>query len=362
MILETAGLSFLGLGAQPPQADLGGMLGDGRNLITVAPHVSAIPGLVILVLAIAINLVGDGLRDVLDPRLKAGGRARAFPATAVHRGGNRRNVVADPAAILQIAGLETHFTIGREIIRAVDGVTLVVRPGEAVGIVGGSGSGKTVTALSILRLVPTPPGVIVGGAVLYRGDDLLDAPLAKLQKIRGDRIAYVFQDPLTTLNPLMPVGEQIAETIRKHQGSPAREAMAKAVALMEALRIARAAERAGAYPHELSGGERQRIGIAMAIANDPAVIVADEPTTALDVTTQSQILNLIRELRIARNLTLIFISHDIGVIAELCDTVNVMEAGRIVESGPVETVFASPAHAVTQRLLAALPALRGLPT
>jgi peptide/nickel transport system permease protein len=361
MILETAGLSFLGLGAQPPQADLGGMLGDGRNLIQVAPHVATIPGLVILLLAIGINLVGDGLRDVLDPRLKSGGVARTHPATAVAprdiRLGRIGRREPDAAAIIELRGLETHFTLGREVYRAVGGVDLAVRPGEAVGIVGESGSGKTVTALSILRLVATPPGCIVGGEIRYRGEDLAEAPLPRLQQIRGDRIAYVFQDPLTTLNPLIPVGEQIAESVRRHQGLGRAEAMARAVELMESVHIPNAVARAQSYPHELSGGQRQRIGIAMALANDPEVIVADEPTTALDVTTQAQILKLLNELRRNRGAALIFISHDVGVIAELCDTVHVMYGGRIVESGTVGDVLNSPSHPYTQRLLACVPEL-----
>jgi peptide/nickel transport system permease protein len=361
MILETAGLSFLGLGAQPPQADLGGMLGDGRNLIQVAPHVATIPGLVILLLAIGINLVGDGLRDVLDPRLKSGGIARTYPATAVAPVDRRRGRLsrAEPQAdaILQVRGLETHFTIGREVYRAVGGVDFIVRPGEAVGIVGESGSGKTVTALSILRLVATPPGMIVGGEILYRGEDMVGAPLARLQEIRGDRVAYVFQDPLTTLNPLIPVGEQIAESVRRHRGLGRGEAMRRAVALMDAVKIPNPAMRASAYPHELSGGQRQRIGIAMALANDPDIIVADEPTTALDVTTQAQVLKLLNELRRSHGAALVFISHDVGVIAELCDSVHVMYGGRIVESGKVKDVLAAPAHPYTQRLLACVPEL-----
>jgi len=361
MILETAGLSFLGLGAQPPQADLGGMLGDGRNLIQVAPHVATIPGLVILLLAIGINLVGDGLRDVLDPRLKSGGIARTYPATAVapvdRRKGRLSRAAPQEDAILQVRGLETHFTIGREVYRAVGGVDFVVRPGEAVGIVGESGSGKTVTALSILRLVATPPGMIVGGEILYRGEDMVGAPLSRLQEIRGDRVAYVFQDPLTTLNPLIPVGEQIAESVRWHRGLGRGEAMRRAIELMDAVKIPNAAQRASAYPHELSGGQRQRIGIAMALANDPEIIVADEPTTALDVTTQAQVLKLLNELRRSHGAALVFISHDVGVIAELCDTVHVMYGGRIVESGKVEDVLTAPAHPYTQRLLACVPEL-----
>jgi peptide/nickel transport system permease protein len=362
MILETAGLSFLGLGAQPPQADLGGMLGDGRNLIEVAPHVATIPGLVILLLAVGINLVGDGLRDVLDPKLKSGGLARAHAKTAAAPSSQRLNRLAagpsrDPELPLAVRGLETHFTIGREVYRAVGGVSFTVKPGEAIGLVGESGSGKTVTALSILGLVATPPGKIVRGEILYRGEDLAGASLRRLQEIRGNRIAYVFQDPLTTLNPLIPVGEQVAETIRRHRGLTRADAWREAIRFLGSVRIPDAAARANSYPHELSGGQRQRVGIAMALANDPELIVADEPTTALDVTTQAQVLKLLNELRRERGAALVFISHDIGVIAELCDVVHVMYGGRIVESGPVDAVLDTPRHPYTQRLLACVPEL-----
>jgi peptide/nickel transport system permease protein len=361
MILETAGLSFLGLGAQPPQADLGGMLGEGRNLVQVAPHVATIPGLVILALAIGVNLVGDGLRDALDPKLKSGGLARVHAQTAAATRGERQKLLTLPGeeARLPIAvrGLETHFAIGREIYLAVNGVSFAVRPGESLGLVGESGSGKTVTALSIAGLVATPPGRIVGGEILHHGEDLVGAPLSRLQTIRGGRIAYVFQDPQTTLNPLIPVGEQIAESIRRHQGLGRAEAMRRAIGIMDSVRIADAASRARSYPHELSGGQRQRIGVAMALANDPEVIIADEPTTALDVTTQAQVLTLLNDLRRARGAALVFISHDFGVIAEVCDNVHVMYGGRIVESGKVADVLARPMHPYTQRLLACVPKL-----
>ena len=361
MILETAGLSFLGLGAQPPQADLGGMLGEGRNLVQVAPHVATIPGLVILALAIGVNLVGDGLRDALDPKLKSGGLARVRAQTAAATRGERQKLLTLPGeeARLPIAvrGLETHFAIGREIYLAVNGVSFAVRPGESLGLVGESGSGKTVTALSIAGLVATPPGRIVGGEILHHGEDLVGAPLSRLQTIRGGRIAYVFQDPQTTLNPLIPVGEQIAESIRRHQGLGRAEAMRRAIGIMDSVRIADAASRARSYPHELSGGQRQRIGVAMALANDPEVIIADEPTTALDVTTQAQVLTLLNDLRRARGAALVFISHDFGVIAEVCDNVHVMYGGRIVESGKVADVLARPMHPYTQRLLACVPKL-----
>jgi peptide/nickel transport system permease protein len=361
MILETAGLSFLGLGAQPPQADLGGMLGEGRNLLQVAPHVATIPGLVILMIAIAINLIGDGLRDVLDPKLKSGGLARTHARTDAAPWEERTRGLPLPEAAarlpLAIRALRTHFRIGRAIYAAVDGVDMTIAPGEAVGIVGESGSGKTVTALSVLGLVATPPGRIVGGEILHHGEDLAGAKLSRLQEIRGRRIAYVFQDPQSTLNPLIPVGEQIAESIRRHQGIGRAEAMRQAVALLDSVRIPDAVQKANAYPHEMSGGQRQRVGIAMAIANDPELIIADEPTTALDVTTQAQVLKLLNELRRERGAALLFISHDFGIIASLCDRVHVMYGGRVVESGPVAEVLERPRHPYTQRLLACVPEL-----
>ena len=361
MILETAGLSFLGLGAQPPQADLGGMLGEGRNLLQVAPHVATIPGLVILLLAIGINLIGDGLRDVLDPKLKSGGLARTYPRTETADMDERTRGLPPPGASarlpLAIRGLRTHFRIGRSVYAAVDGVDMAVSPGEAVGIVGESGSGKTVAALSVLGLVATPPGRIVGGDILHHGEDLASATLSRLQEIRGRRIACVFQDPQSTLNPLIPVGEQIAESIRHHQGLGRADAMRSAVALLASVHIPDAEHRASAYPHELSGGQRQRVGIAIALANDPELIIADEPTTALDVTTQAQVLKLLNELRRERGAALLFITHDFGVIAGICDRVHVMYAGRVVESGPVGEVLDRPRHPYTQRLLACVPEL-----
>jgi peptide/nickel transport system permease protein len=359
MILETAGLSFLGLGAQPPMADLGGMLGDGRNLLEVAPHVATIPGIAILLIAVGVNLLGDGVRDILDPRLKSGGLARIRPATEVAPRAERLSRLPpegqESGALLQLRGLDTRFRIGRSVWNAVSGVDMVVRPGEAIGIVGESGSGKTVTALSILGLVASPPGRIDGGEVLFNGEDLLGLPAGRLRAIRGDRIAYVFQDPLTTLNPVQSVGAQVAEAITAHRRLGRSDAWSRAVALLDSVGIADPAQKARAYPHELSGGQRQRIGIAMALANQPDLVVADEPTTALDVTTQARVLKLLAELRRRNDAAMIFISHDFGVVAELCDRVYVMYGGRVVESGPVRDVLRRPAHPYTARLLACVP-------
>jgi peptide/nickel transport system permease protein len=359
MILETAGLSFLGLGAQPPMADLGGMLGDGRNLLEVAPHVATIPGIAILLIAVGVNLLGDGVRDILDPRLKSGGLARIRPATETAPRAERLARLAptgqEAGALLQLRGLDTRFRVGRSVWNAVSAVDMVIRPGEAIGIVGESGSGKTVTALSILGLVASPPGRIDGGEILFNGEDLLGLSPGRLRAIRGDRIAYVFQDPLTTLNPLQSVGAQVMEAIRTHQRLRGKDAWAKAVALLDSVGIPDPVQKARAYPHELSGGQRQRIGIAMALANQPDLVVADEPTTALDVTTQARVLKLLADLRRENDAAMIFISHDFGVVAELCDRVYVMYGGRVVESGPVQDVLRRPAHPYTARLLACVP-------
>ncbi len=360
MILETAGLSFLGLGAQPPQADLGSMLGDGRNLILTAPHVAVAPGVLILVLVVGINLLGDGIRDTLDPRLRSGALARPVARTAAAPEAERTAGLpppAEPPPLLDVAGLKTHFHVDRETYRAVDGLDLRLEAGETLGIVGESGSGKSVAAMSILGLVPTPPGKTVAGGVRLDGRDLLDLPLHDLQDVRGARVAYIFQDPLTSLNPLMRVGDQVAETLRRHRGLDGAKARAEAETLLDRVGLPDPAAKAGAYPHELSGGQRQRVVIAMALANDPEIVVADEPTTALDVTTQARILDLLRRLQRETGTALVLITHDLGVVREVCGRVLVMYAGRVVEAGPVAAVFDDPRHPYTEALLACIPRL-----
>ncbi|MGA0530484.1 dipeptide/oligopeptide/nickel ABC transporter permease/ATP-binding protein [Hansschlegelia sp. KR7-227] len=355
MILETAGLSFLGLGAQPPQADLGSMLGDGRKLVVAAPHVAAAPGVATFLLVVGLNLLGDGLRDLLDPRLAEGGRGGApAPATAVQR--------APPASQLQdgllvIEGLETAFDGPSGRHPAIRDLHIALAPGEALGVVGESGSGKSVAALSVTRLAASPPGVIVAGRVVLDGEDLLEADHERLREIRGARIAYVFQDPSTTLNPLMPVGRQIAEAVRSHRRVGRGEAGTRARALIADVDLPDPERVFAAYPHELSGGQRQRVGVAMALANDPDVLIADEPTTALDATTQARVLALFSAIRRERGAALIFVSHDFGVIQALCERVAVMYAGEIVEQGPTAEVLASPRHPYTARLLACAPTL-----
>lgn len=355
MILETAGLSFLGLGAQPPQADLGSMLGQGRSLLFTAPMISIIPGMMVFVIVMSINLVGDGVRDALDPRLRAGALARPMPVTRIDRSHVPEPEDGAEAAALAVTALETSFESadGRE--PAVKRISFSVRKGECLGLIGESGSGKSVTALSILGLVASPPGVITGGRVTIGGLDALSLPEARFAAMRGRKVACIFQDPLTTLHPLLTVGEQVVEAIRAHQPVGRAEAHARAVDLLKKVRIPDAEQRARAYPHELSGGQRQRIGIAMALANDPDIIIADEPTTALDVTVQAEILRLLRALRQERGLALLFITHDFAVVAEICDRVAVMQNGKIVEAGDTATVLGNPRHPYTKRLIACVP-------
>lgn len=356
MILETAGLSFLGLGSQPPQADLGSMLGEARAALITSPHTSIVPGIMIFLIVMSINLLGDGVRDAIDPRLKSGALSRPLPATIVERD---TTPPAPSDDLLALQDLRTEFHVGDRTYKAVGGVSLKVNKGECLGIIGESGSGKSVTALSVMGLVASPPGKIVGGAVSFQGNDLVGASYDQLRELRGDRVAYIFQDPLSTLHPLYKVGDQLIEAMQAHRKMPEKEARARAVELLEAVRIPNAARRVDNYPHEMSGGMRQRVSIAMALANEPDVIIADEPTTALDVTVQAQILTLLDELRRERDLAIVFITHDFGVVAQLCDRVAVMYAGRIVEEGPTAPILDDPQHPYTKKLMACVPELGG---
>ncbi len=259
--------------------------------------------------------------------------------------------------LLSVRGLKTRFLEGGRSARVVDGVSFDIREGETLALVGESGCGKSVTALSILRLVPSPPGEIEGGEVLFRDRDLLRLSAREMRRVRGAEIAMVFQDPMTSLNPVQPVGKQIAEAVRAHHRRSRSDARRRAVELLGRVGIPAPEERARAYPHQLSGGMKQRALIAMALACEPALLIADEPTTALDVTVQMQIIDLLRGLKAASGLSLLLITHDLGVVAELADRVAVMYAGSIVEMGPVESVFDEPRHPYTAGLFASLPRL-----
>jgi peptide/nickel transport system ATP-binding protein len=261
--------------------------------------------------------------------------------------------------LLQVEELRTFFRSDGVISRAVDGVSLTVDAGETVAIVGESGSGKSVTSLSIMRLVPIPPGEIADGRVLFRGRDLLRLSEADMRQIRGNDISMIFQEPMSSLNPLLTVGEQIAEVVRLHQGLGRSVARRHAIEMLQRVNIPDPELRAGEYPHRLSGGMRQRVMIAMALACHPALLIADEPTTALDVTIQAQILQLIRTLQAEMGMSVLFITHNLGVVAQIADRVAVMYAGLIVEQGDVATVFASPLHPYTRALLRSIPRVEG---
>ena len=263
--------------------------------------------------------------------------------------------MTDAAPLLEVQDLQTFFHAEGNVARAVDGVSFAVGAGETLAIVGESGSGKSVTSLSILRLVPIPPGEIAGGRVLFRGRDLLALPEPEMRHIRGNEIGMIFQEPMSSLNPLLTVGEQIAEVVRLHQGLGRTAARQRAIEMLGRVNIPDPERRAREYPHRLSGGMRQRVMIAMALACRPALLIADEPTTALDVTIQAQILHLIRALQIEMSMSVLFITHTLGVVAQVADRVAVMYAGRIVEQGDVRTVFAAPLHPYTRALLRSIP-------
>jgi oligopeptide/dipeptide ABC transporter ATP-binding protein len=259
--------------------------------------------------------------------------------------------------LLQVENLRTYFYTRMGVMKAVDGVDLEVGEGRTLGIVGESGSGKSVTALSIMRLIESPGRVADGSRILFDGRDLAALTEPEMQAIRGNAISMIFQEPMTSLNPVYTAGNQITEAIRLHRRMAARQARERAVELLRLVGIPSPEQRFSAYPHQMSGGMRQRVMIAMALACEPRLLIADEPTTALDVTIQAQILELLRELRVRLGMSIILITHDLGVVAEMCDDIAVMYAGRVVERGPVNAIFRNPQHPYTEALLRSIPLL-----
>lgn len=257
--------------------------------------------------------------------------------------------------ILEVKNLQTHFFTEGKVVKAVDGVDFKVKHGQTLGIVGESGCGKSITSLSIMRLIPNPPGKIVGGEIVFKGENILNKSEEEMRQIRGNEISMIFQEPMTSLNPVYTVGEQIAEAIRIHQKLGKKAAWEKAVDMLKLVGIPSPEKRAKQEPHELSGGMRQRVMIAMALACNPALLVADEPTTALDVTIQAQILDLLKKLQNDLGSAVIMITHDLGVIGETCDMVAVMYAGKVVEYTDVDSLFESPKHPYTEGLLKSIP-------
>jgi peptide/nickel transport system ATP-binding protein len=262
-----------------------------------------------------------------------------------------------PQPLLHVDELKTYFYTRDGIVRAVDGVSFTVYPGETLAVVGESGCGKSVTSLSILRLIASPPGKIVGGRLVFQGRDLLGLTEDEMRKVRGNEISMIFQEPMTSLNPVLTIGRQIAEALVLHRGMTRKAALERAVEMLTLVNIPEAARRIDQYPHQLSGGMRQRVMIAMALACNPRLLIADEPTTALDVTIQAQILDLMRGLKEKTGAAIVLITHDLGVVAEMAQRVVVMYAGRKVEEAPVDALFAHPRHPYTEGLLKSIPRL-----
>ncbi len=266
-----------------------------------------------------------------------------------------RKAVSD--SLLQVKDLVTSFKTDRGIIRAVDGISFDIRKGQTVGLVGESGCGKSVTSLSILRLIQSPPGFVERGSINFDGKNILALDDAGMRSIRGNRISMIFQEPMTSLNPVFTIGDQIGEVFRIHQGMNKKQARAKAIDMLRLVKIPAPESRVDEYPHQLSGGMRQRVMIAMALACNPELLIADEPTTALDVTIQAQILDLMADLQKTLNMAILLITHDLGVVAEVCDYVMVMYAGKIAEQAPVKDLFKDPKHPYTKGLLNSIPKL-----
>jgi peptide/nickel transport system ATP-binding protein len=395
-LLAEAGLSFLGIGAQPPTPSWGDMLNEAYQFIFTAPLALVFPGLAIMLCVLSFNVVADGLRDAIGrgstverpagirTRLRTRRAARAGRATdsgpVSERPGSEPDgpppertqtpvpIGLEPAAattngsgpvgaghLLDVDRLRVEFAIGGGSWPVVEDLSFHVEPGRTLGLVGESGSGKTVSALAIMGLLPKPVARVTDGTVHFQGRNLLELSQKELRAVRGDQIAMIFQDPMTCLNPAFTVGNQIAEQVRAHRDVTRSEAKRIAVEMLERVEIPGAARRATDYPHQFSGGMRQRVMIAMALSCSPQLLIADEPTTALDVTTEAQILDLLHTLSVEESMAMIFVTHDLGVIAEVADEVVVMYAGQKVEQATAGQLFVRPRHPYTEALLSSMP-------
>ena len=348
VVLES-GLSFLGLGVVPPAPSWGLMIGSARATMTQAPVLLVWPCIALTVTILAMNMVCDGLRDVFDPHSDPQPSWRRATGMLLSTRAAKKE-----QALLEVTDLTLALGQGEGAFHLVRGVSLKVHRGETIAVVGESGSGKTLTSLAAMGLLPD---VIrpVSGSILLEGRDVLAMDEDKLADMRGRTAAMIFQDPMSSLNPVHRVGDQIAEAICAHHDLSSSEAWTRTVELLKSVGIPDPALRARAYPHQMSGGMRQRVMIAMAMANNPALLIADEPTTALDVTIQAQVLDLLDHLKRRLGLAMIFISHSLPVVAEIADRVFVMYAGEVVEEGPISDVFVNPHHPYTQALLASVP-------
>ncbi len=352
ILLVEAGLSFLGLGAQPPTASWGVMLKRASDFNVEHPWGVVPAGVAIALTVFCFNAIGDGLRAALGGTSKR--TSGQLGLTKVRR--EAPPEVPAPSTtsdLLVVDGLQLDFTNAKTPVRVVDGVSFSIAPGETLGLVGESGSGKTVTSLSIMRLLPSPPATISGGAVWFDGRDLLGLPFKEMARLRGRDLAMVFQDPMSSLNPAMKVLDQVAQVVTWHEDVSRKEAERRALEMLDHVGIP--ARRAKSFPHEFSGGMRQRAMIAMALVCRPKLLIADEPTTALDVTIQAQVLELLHRLRDELAMAVLFVTHDLGVVADICDRVAVMYAGQVVETATTSELFRAPRHPYTQGLMRAMP-------
>jgi peptide/nickel transport system ATP-binding protein len=365
-LLIEAGLSFLGIGEQPPTPSWGGMLQEGFQFINSSPWAVIFPGIAIMLTVLAFNLVADGLRDALGRERPAGsspvaGERERRRNPLARFGPTREPQVEAPApqpdpALLDVRDLRIEFLTRQQWLPVMEGADFTVQRGRTLGLVGESGSGKTVSALAVMGLLPAKVSR-VAGSILFEGRDLTALSPAGLRKLRGNDIAMIFQEPMTSLNPAYTVGNQIAEQVRAHLNVSRTVAWRLAVEMLDRVEIPNAATRAGDYPHAFSGGMRQRVMIAMALSCSPKLLIADEPTTALDVTTQSQIIDLLHTLQREEDMAMIFVTHDLGVIADVADDVVVMYAGQIVEDAAAADLFGHPRHPYTEALLDSIPQL-----
>jgi peptide/nickel transport system permease protein len=359
-IVVESGLSFLGLGVVPPEPSWGLMIRGARATMTQAPLLLLWPCLALALTILAMNLFCDALRDAVDPHT-SGGPIRQRAVDRVLPGLLPRHGAGAEDA-LEVRDLTVEIATPAGTICPVEGVSLAVKPGQTLAIVGESGSGKSVTVAAVMGLL-APEARVTGGAAWFGGRDLLGLPERALRKLRGSALAMVFQDPMSSLNPLHSVGDQVAEAILAHQPKlGAAQANARVLELFRRVGIADPERRLRAFPHEMSGGMRQRVMIAIALANRPRLLIADEPTSALDVTVQAQILELLADLQRESGMGIVFITHNLGVVAEIADSVAVMYAGQVVEYGAVATVFENPLHPYTRALLASVPEGEHQPT
>jgi peptide/nickel transport system permease protein len=388
-LLADAALSFLGLGVQPPEPSWGEMLRRAYDKILLQRWTIFVPGVAIALSVLAFNSVGDGLRDALGVGARKRWRRRVrLGLTTVSPGSPTSAAAATPSpapaaadgsvtaagsvtatgpvtvapssdrqadVLLSVEDLRVAFDTDRGAVTVVDGVTFDVRRGEMLALVGESGSGKTVTSLSVMRLLPSPPGRVTGGRIVFEGRDLLGLSLADMRRVRGAEIAMIFQNPMTCLDPSYTVGNSVGEALRAHRSMSRAAVRARAVELLDLVGIPDPRSRLDDYPHQFSGGMRQRVMIAMSLASEPKLLIADEPTTALDVTVQAQILDLLQRLRSELGMSVVLVTHDLGVVADACHRVAVMYAGQIVEQAPVHELFARPLHPYTEGLLGAMP-------